>query len=172
MLFWMVMFTYLVHHIHQFGCISFHLLFLMSECGLFCCELWYLELLNVLKHPAARVNHTCLLICAHFILALSWTITLSGKVMFGWRVQCVHQPLHSPLLFSASESRDYGRSFWMFEALGRHQAARLVPQWINWNVLSMCLIVSCPSDGLLHYGVESHLFLYGRFMSLHTKWEV
>jgi hypothetical protein len=60
----------------------------------------------------------------------------------------------------------------MFEALGRHQAARLVPQWINWNVLSMCLILFCPSDGLLHSGVESHLFLYGRFMSLHTKWEV
>jgi len=35
----------------------------------------------------------------------------------------------------------------MFEAPGRHQAARLVPQWINWNVLSMCLILVCPSDG-------------------------
>lgn len=104
MLFWMVMFTSLVHHIHQFGCISFHLLFLMSECGLSVVNYdtwnsWMFEASGCSSQPhmlAGFLLWWVQLVCVHFILAFSWTITLFGKVMFGWRVQCVHQPLHSP----------------------------------------------------------------------------
>lgn len=180
MLFGMVMFTLRVHHMHQFGCISFHLLFLVSECGL-SVENYDVEnhgTLECLKHPAAQVNYRCLLVS--FFGGCSWFVSISSwhylEQLFCLERSCLVDEfnvfIHLYSLASYSPWVSWGGivgAFWMF---GRHQAVRLVPEWINWYVLSMCLIAFCASEGLLHYGVESHLFLYGRFMSLHTKWKL
>ena len=131
----------------------------------FCWELWCWEPWNSwmfeasgcssqLQMPAGFFLWWVQLICVHFILALSWTIILLGKVMFGWRVQCVHPPLQSCLLFSLSESRENSRSFLNVRSASGCQVGARVDQLVcvvyvfdrilrKWRIASLwCRITS------------------------------